>query len=69
MKISSNHPGRPPKATPAPPSSPSVRELIEKLSPEDTDMLLSILRNRENVRMISTLESKALLENLVKGEK
>jgi|GEM_PF-6878128 len=48
--------------------SPSVKELIEKLSPEDTELLISILSSRENVRMVSTLESKALLESLVKGE-
>lgn len=58
-----------PNPSPGTPPAPTVNELIDKLSPEDTKTLVDILTNHENVRMVSTLESKTLLEKLVKGDK
>jgi len=54
---------------PSPMDGESVRNLIEKLSSEDTQTLLSVLSNHENLRMVSTPEAKAMLEELVKGGK
>lgn len=52
---------------PAPLAGESVQNLIEKLSPEDTQTLLKVLSSHENLRMVSTPEAKAMLEDIVKG--
>ncbi len=48
--------------------SAAVRDLIQKMPPEDTRLLLDILTHHKDLRMVSTPDAQELLEKIVKGD-